>query len=515
MNLHKTLATVSSMTMISRVTGLVREVLFASIFGADGYTDAFAIAFRIPNFLRRLFAEGAFSQAFVPILCEYKDQKSRVETKELIDRVATILTWTMVVTCVIGILTSPMLVYFIATGLEENEEYFDASVFMARIMLPYISFMSFIALAGSILNAWNEFKITSLTSVILNLTFIITLLFIVPCTSHPIYAMAFAVPISGMLQALVQIPMLHKIGMLPRITLNPTIGLPNLGVRRILKKMVPAIFAVSVAQVSLMINTNIASHLGKGSISLLSYGDRLMELPTALLGVAVGTILLPNLSKANTGKNYVEYSSLLDWGLRLTSLFALPSAVGLITLSVPLIATLFQHGKFGIESVNITSQIIVAYGIGLIGLIMVKILAPGFYAKQNVKTPVKVAISILIATQLMNYILVPLLSLAGLALSISIGACLNASLLLWKLIRQGIYQPKSGWLRYLLCLSGALLLMTIVALWCRDQFDWTGNNNSFERIIALFLVITACGTTYFGALFAMGFSTDDFIYTPH
>jgi len=511
MNLHKTLATVSGMTMLSRVAGLIREILFASTFGASAYTDAFNIAFRIPNLLRRLFAEGAFSQAFVPILGEYKNKKGHDATKHLVDHVATVMTWTMLFTCIIGILGSPLLIYTIATGLKNDPTAFNASVVMTRIMFPYIGFMSFVALAGGILNTWHEFKIPAFTSVLLNLAFIIASLFVAPHMAQPVYSMAFAVLVGGILQVAIQIPALRKVGMLPRIMLNPLVGLRDSGVRRVLKKMGPAVFAVSAAQISLMINTNIASRLPHGSVSWLSYGDRLMEFPTALLGVALGTILLPSLSKANADGDRGEYSSLLDWGLRLTFLLALPSAVGLATLSVPLTATLFHHGKFDAVSVTMTSRILIAYGVGLIGLIVVKILAPGFYAKQDIKTPVKIAIAVLITTQLMNSIFVPIFAVAGLALSISFGACLNAGLLLASLLRRGIYKPEKGWIMYFIRLLGALFLMAAVALWSAAQFNWVGpHTGSLARVGALLVVLAACGVAYFGALLAMGFRFRDF-----
>lgn len=516
MNLHKTLATVSGMTMLSRVAGLIREILFARAFGASAYTDAFNIAFRIPNLLRRLFAEGAFSQAFVPILGEYKNQKGDVATKILVDHVATVLSWAMLFTCIVGIVATPLVVYFIATGLKDNPNAFHASVVMTRIMFPYIGFMSFVALAGGILNTWREFKIPAFTSVLLNLAFIVASLFVAPYLEQPIYAMAFAVVVGGILQVAIQIPALRKIGMMPRFGLNPMTGLRDAGVQRVLKKMGPAVFAVSAAQISLMINTNIASRLEHGSVSWLSYGDRLMEFPTALLGVALGTILLPSLTKANANNDRDEYSSLLDWGLRLTFLLALPSAVGLATLSVPLTATLFQHGKFDALSVAMTSKILIAYGIGLIGLIVVKILAPGFYAKQDIRTPVKIAVGVLIATQTMNYLFVPIFAVAGLALSISIGACLNAGFLLWSLLRRGIYKPEKGWIQYLIRLLAALLLMAAVALWGTEQFDWVGpHTSSLARVGALFVVLAVCGATYFGALLAMGFRFRDFKRIAH
>ncbi|MFL9925452.1 murein biosynthesis integral membrane protein MurJ [Herbaspirillum lusitanum] len=511
MNLHKTLATISGMTMLSRITGLAREILFARAFGASAYTDAFNIAFRIPNLLRRLFAEGAFSQAFVPILAEYKNQRGEAETKHLIDHVATVLMWVMLATCAAGIVATPLVIYFIATGLQYNPEAFDASVVMTRIMFPYIGFMAFVALAGGILNTWKEFKIPAFTSVLLNLSFIVASLFVAPFMKQPIYAMAFAVFVGGVLQVALQVPALIKIGMLPRLYLNPMLGMRDEGVRRVLKKMGPAVFAVSAAQISLMINTNIASRLAHGSVSWLSYADRLMEFPTALLGVALGTILLPSLSNAHTANDMEEYSSLLDWGLRLTFLLALPAAVGLATLSEPLTATLFHYGKFDNTSVLMTSHALIAYGVGLIGLILVKILAPGFYAKQDIRTPVKIAIGVLIATQLMNSIFVPWFAHAGLALSIGLGACLNAVLLFWGLRRRKLYTPRPGWGLFLIKLIGALFLLAGVAMWVAGHFDWIAMRaHPIARIGALMLVLAACSVAYFGALMIMGFRFREF-----
>jgi putative peptidoglycan lipid II flippase len=516
MNLHKTLAAVSGMTMVSRVTGLIREILFARAFGASAYTDAFNIAFRIPNLLRRLFAEGAFSQAFVPILAEYKSQKGEEATKSLVDHVATVLMWAMLLTCLIGIIASPFIVYLIATGLKSKEAVFDASVWMTRVMFPYIAFMSFVALSGGILNTWREFKIPAFTPVLLNLSFIVATLFLAPYLETPVYAMAIAVVVGGILQMAIQIPALLKIGMLPRISRNPFASLGDAGVRKILGKMGPAVFAVSAAQISLMINTNIASRLESGSVSWLSYADRLMEFPTALLGVALGTILLPSLSKANFEGNMAEYSSLLDWGLRLTFLLALPCAVGLATISEPLTATLFHYGKFDAQSVAMTSRALVAYGVGLIGLILVKILAPGFYAQQNIKTPVKIAIGVLIATQLMNLIFVPWIAHAGLALSIGLGACLNAGFLYWGLKSRGIYSALPGWRMFFIRLAGALFLMGGVALWTAGHFDWVEMRAfPLRRVSALLIVMAACGVSYFGALLAMGFRFRDFKRISH
>ncbi|RZI42926.1 murein biosynthesis integral membrane protein MurJ [Herbaspirillum sp. HC18] len=511
MNLHKTLATVSGMTMLSRVTGLLRELLVARAFGASAYTDAFFVAFRIPNLLRRLFAEGAFSQAFVPILAEYKNQKGEAATKDLVDHVATVLVWALVLTCLAGIAGASVIVYFIATGLKSEPEAFSAAVIMTRIMFPYIGFMAFVALAGGILNTWRQFRIPAFTPVLLNLSFITASLLVAPHMEQPVYALAFAVVVGGILQVAIQFPSLRKIGMLPRVGFNVKAALADPGVRRVLKQMVPAILAVSVAQISVIINTNIASRLANGSVSWLSYADRLMEFPTALLGVALGTILLPSLSKAHADGNHKEYSALLDWGLRLTFLLALPSAVGLLTLSEPLTATLFHYGKFDTQSVIMTGRALVAYGVGLIGLIVVKILAPGFYAKQDIRTPVKIGIGVLIATQLMNLLFVPWIAHAGLALSVGAGACLNAVFLYWGLKRKGIYEAVPGWGLFLAKLTGALFLLAAVALWTAGHFDWIAMRaHPLQRVGALALVLTACGVTYFGALLAMGFRFSDF-----
>jgi len=516
MNLHKTLAAISGMTMLSRVTGLLREVLIARAFGASAYTDGFNVAFRIPNLLRRLFAEGAFSQAFVPILAEYKSQKGAAATKDMVDHVATVLTWALVLTCVAGIIGAPAVVYLTASGLKANADTFDVTVVMTRIMFPYIGFMSFVALAGGVLNTWREFKIPAFTPVLLNISSICASLFLVPYMTMPIYAMAIAVFVGGVLQMGIQIPALIKIGMLPHISMNPRFALTDSGVQRVLRQMVPAIGAVSVAQISLLINTNIASHLQSRSVTWLTYADRLMEFPTAMLGVALGTILLPSLSKAHADGDPQEYSSLLDWGLRLTFLLALPAAVGLATLSVPLTTTLFHYGKFDNASVSMTGNAVIAYGVGLLGLILVKILAPGFYAKQDIRTPVKIAIGVLIATQLMNLAFVPFFERygfghVGLALSIGLGACLNAGFLYWGLCRKGIYTPQPGWTKFLVKLVGALALMAAVALDVAGRFDWIAlHAHPLVRIGALCLVLVLCVATYFGALLLMGFRFRDF-----
>lgn len=511
MNLLKTLAAISSMTMLSRVTGLLRESLLARAFGASDFTDAFNVAFRLPNLLRRLFAEGAFSQAFVPILSEYKNQHGNAATKTLVDHVATSLVWATLLTSIVGIIAAPFLINMVAGGLERNPQAFEASVIMTRWMFPYIVCMSFVALAGAVLNTWRQFKIPAFTPVLLNLSFIFASLVLVHYFAVPIYAMAVAVCIGGLLQVAIQIPSLVKIGMLPRISLNPLSGLRDSGVRRMLRKMGPAVFAVSAAQISLLINTAIAASLASGAVSALQYADRLMEFPTAMLGVALGTILLPSLSKANTEGNTTEYTALLNWGLRLTFLLALPAAVGMATLAEPMIAALFHYGAFDDKDLVNASRPLMAYSAGLLGIILVKILAPAFYARQDVRTPVRIAVMVLFVTQLLNLVFVPLLGVAGLALSIGMGACVNATFLYAGLRRAGIYTPQKGWLKFFAKLAVAVAVLGAVSWFAQAQLDWAAMKAApLMRIAALFGIIAAAAVSYFGVLALLGFRPRDF-----
>ncbi|WP_296943549.1 murein biosynthesis integral membrane protein MurJ [uncultured Massilia sp.] len=512
MNLLRTLAAISSMTMLSRITGLLRDTLFARAFGANDYTDAFNIAFRLPNLLRRLFGEGAFSQAFVPILAEYKTKQGEAATKTLVDHVATTLVWATLVTSIVGIAGAPLILLVIAGGLEGHA--FDAGVVMTRLMFPYILCMSFVVLAGAILNAWREFKIPAFTPVLWNLSSIFFSLFLVQYFDVPIYSMAVAVMVGGLLQVGLQIPALKRIGMLPRLSFNPLAGLRDPGVRRILKKMGPAVFAVSAAQISLLINTSIASRLGAGSVSVLQYADRLMEFPTGMLGVALGTILLPSLSKANAEGDTAEYSALLDWGLRLTFLLALPAAVGLAALAQPLIAALFNYGAFSADNVASATAPLMAYAAGLLGIILVKILAPAFYARQDIRTPVRIAVGVLFATQAMNGVFVFLLGMgvAGLALSIGLGACINAAFLYKGLRRRGIYAPYAGWLPFLLKVVVAVAAMGAAAWFAQAQFDWAAlRSHPILRLATLVAIIGASAAVYFAVLLALGFRPRHFM----
>ena len=508
MNLLRSLATISGLTLVSRILAFARDVLIARVFGAGMATDAFFVAFKLPNLLRRMFAEGAFSQAFVPIFGEYKNRRGHEETKLLLDHVATMLALILFVVTLIGIVAAPILVYISAPGFVKDAEKFDLTVQLLRFTSPYIFFISLVAVAAAILNTYNKFWVPAVAPILLNVCFIGGALWLAPYCHPPIMALAWAVFIAGIVQLAFQLPFLKKIDMLPTFRFSWT----DEGMRRVIRQMGPAMFGVSIAQISLIINTIFASFLVAGSVSWLYYADRLMEFPSGLLGAALGTILLPSLSKCHASKNTVEYSKLLDWGLRLTFMLALPSALALGMIAVPLLSTFFQRGAFAASDVLMTSHALIGYSIGLIGLILVKILAPGFYARQDIRTPVKIGIVTLIATQLMNALFVYGMHLqhAGLALSIGLGACLNSAILFYFLRKKGIYQPEPGWAGYFLKVGLALLALG-VTLWfgMGSEQSWL-TGSGWTRIERLAVLVTGSVVVYFGVLAALGFRPGDF-----
>lgn len=509
MNLLKALAKVGSMTFVSRILGFVRDTLIARVFGAGMLSDAFIVAFKIPNLLRRISAEGAFSQAFVPILAEYKSQRSFDETHGLVNRVATWLGIILVVVTLLGMLAAPWIVSLIAPGFRADATKMQLTVELLRITFPYIFFISLVSMAGGVLNTYNRFGIPAFTPVWLNVSMIAAVLFFADYFDEPIKVLAWAVFIGGFLQLVFQVPFLKQIGLLPKFDFKRD----DEGVWRILKLMGPAVLGVSVAQISLILNTIFASFLITGSVSWLYYADRLMEFPTGVLGVALGTILLPSLSKAYAGKDDAEYSQLLDWGLRLTCILAAPAAVALAVLSAPLVTSLFYYGKFTPVDVAMTQQALFAYSIGLLGLILVKILAPGFYARQNIKTPVKIGIFTLVITQLMNVLFVFVLNLqhAGLALAIGLGACVNASLLYYHLRRANYFNPQAGWFVFLLKLLVALCVMAAVLYFAMgDASSWL-TFSLLKRLIYISGLVTLGGASYFATLMLLGFKPRDYM----
>ena len=468
MSLARAFATVSGMTLVSRVLGFVRDAVIAGMFGAGLATDAFFVAFRIPNLLRRLFAEGAFSQAFVPILAEYKSRHGSDATKQLVDRVATVLCLALAVAVALGVAAATVIVYVSAPGFAASPEKFELTVTMLRITFPYILFISLVSLAAGVLNTWSRFAVPAITPTALNVAFIVGALFLAPYFDPPVLVLAWAVLAGGVLQLALQVPFLARIGMLPR----PSLALGDPGVRRVLLLMGPAVVGVSVAQISLLLNTIFASFLQTGSVSWLYYADRLMEFPTGLLGVALGTILLPSLAKLHSEGAADEYSNLLDWGLRLTFLLAIPAAAALAVLATPLVATLFFYGRFGVDDLLMTRQALIAYSVGLLGLIVVRVLAPGFYARQDIRTPVKIALVTLAATQAMNAAFIWPLKHAGLALAISLGACLNAALLYRGLRRREIFWPRPGWGAFAAKVAGAVGAMAVAVAFAMGPAEW-------------------------------------------
>ncbi len=511
MSLLKSASVVSLLTLASRITGLVREQLFASAFGASATTDAFQVAFRIPNLLRRLFAEGAFSQAFVPILGETRVKQGDEATLSLINAVATVLFWVLLVVSALGVIGAPALVWLMASGLQESGG-FDTAVLMTRWMFPYIGFMSMVALSAGILNTWGHFAVPAATPVLLNLSVITATVLMAPLFQRwgfdPVLAVAIGVLIGGVLQLGIQVPALRRRGVLPRIGFGwgaLVAAWHHDGVRRILRQMAPALLGVSVAQVSLLVNTQIASHLGAGAVSWLTFADRLMEFPTAMLGVALGVVMLPQLSKAQASGDIQRFSSLLDWGLRLVVLLALPSALALLLFAQPLVAVLYHYGAFTDADVAQTVRALMGYGVGLLGLVSIKILAPGFYAAQDIRTPVRIGIAVLVLTQVLNVFFVPMFQQAGLALSIGLASLVNALWLLRGLKKAGRYTPEPGW-----WLFGARVVLASAILgagmaWANAHFDWLAlRAEPFVRIGLLAGCLAAAAVVYFGVLALTG-----------
>ena len=511
-SLFKSASIVSGLTLVSRITGLMRELLIASTFGASALTDAFNVAFRIPNLFRRLFAEGAFSQAFVPVLAASRQQHGDEATQVLIHQVATLLVWALFITSVLGVMGAPWLVWAMASGLKQSPEGFEVAVVMTRFMFPYIAFMSLVALAAGVLNTWKRFAVPAATPVLLNVSMIAAAWWGGPWFGSlgvpPIYALAAGVMMGGVAQLSVQLWALRRLGLLPRVGLRWRAVRDAWGAQgpaRILQLMAPALLGVSVAQISLLINTQIASQLIPGSVSWLSYADRLMEFPTALLGVALGVVLMPQLSAAKAANDTTQYSNMLDWGLRLVLLLALPCALALLIFSKALVSVLYNYGAFTAHDVQQTTLALMGYGVGLLGLVAIKVLAPGYYASQDVRTPVRIAVAVLVITQLFNLAFVPYLAHAGLALSIGLGALVNAIWLLWGLVKNGTYVMSAGWLRFVLQVLAACAVLGAWLWWAAQHWDWTALHvTPLWRVGLMAGVLAVSALVYFATLAVTG-----------
>ena len=442
------------MTLISRIFGLIRDVVIAHFFGAGAGADAFFVAFKIPNYMRRLFAEGGFSQAFVPVLSEYKSQKKPEEIQALVNHVSGTLALILFLVTLVGVLAAPVMITIFAPGFLGNGGRYDLAVDMLRITFPYLLFISLTALAGGILNTWGRFGIPAFTPVLLNISLIICAIFLAPRMEEPIMALAWGVFIAGIAQLLFQVPFLTRLKLLPR----PKPNLHYEGVKRIIKLMVPALFAISITQINLLVATWMASFLQTGSISWLYYSERLMEFPQGVFGVALATVILPDLSRLHAEKSIEKFSQMLDWAVRWTLLITLPATLGLVLLAGPLLTTLFQYGEFSPQDVVMSSKSVIAYAIGLSGFVLIKVFASGYFSRQDTRTPVKVGVIAMVSNIALSLLLITPLVHAGLALATSLASFVNAGLLFYFLRKRRAYQIQKGWGLFL----GRLVLACIV-----------------------------------------------------
>ncbi len=498
--MFKSLAKVGSNTMLSRVLGFVRDLVFAHTFGANAGTDAFFVAFKIPNFLRRLFAEGSFSVAFVPVLAEYKAKRGLDELKLFVNHVAGTLGGILLLVTALGVLGAPFLVMIFAPGFIGVEGKMDLAADMLRLTFPYLLFISLTAFAGSILNSFDRFGIPAFTPVLLNLSLIGCAIWLAPQMDRPIVALAWGVLLAGIVQFLFQLPFLHQLGLLPRFKFAPK----DEGVQRIVRLMLPAIFGVSVTQINLLLDTLIASFLVDGSISWLYYSDRLMEFPLGLLGVGLATVILPSLSHKHAADSIKGFSHTLNWALRWVLLLGVPCAVGLFLLAGPMISTLFQSEVFLSNDVAMAQRSLMAYSLGLIPFIMIKVLAPGFYARQDTKTPVKIAIIAMVSNMVFNLILVFPLAHAGLALATTLSACINATLLFRGLRREEVFQPEGGWLSLILRGLAASVAMGVMLYLLGGGLDSWVVAGLWDKVWRLLMLIVSGAAVYFAVLLLLG-----------
>ena len=507
LSLFRSLSTVGGYTFLSRILGFLRDLVFAQIFGASAQTDAFFVAFKIPNFLRRLFAEGAFATAFVPVLTEYRTQRDYRELKDFVDHIAGTLGLVVLLVSLIGVVAAPVLVSVFAFGwvLDGETAKLGLAAEMLRLTFPYLFFISLTAFAGGILNAHDRFAVPAFTPVLLNLCLISAALWLAPLMEQGIVALAWGVLIAGITQFTFQLPFLVRIRLLPR----PRPGFHDPGVVRVLKLMVPALFAVSVTQINLLLDTVLASFLVTGSISWLYYSDRLMEFPLGILGVGLATVILPRLSRRQAEAAPEAFSRTLDWGLRMTLIFGIPAAVGLMVLAGPMIATLFQSKVFDANDVAMAERSLVAYGFGLQAFILIKVLAPGFYARQDTRTPVRIAVIAMSANMLLNLALIFPLRHAGLALATSLSAYLNAYLLLRSLRSEAAYVPAPGWSRLMLQVGGAVLVMAVLLIWASPELSAWIAAGRMQRVAMLIGLIGLGAAVYLSALLLSGLRPRD------
>lgn len=491
---------VSAMTFLSRILGFIRDMIVAHLFGVTAGIDAFYVAFKIPNFMRGLFAEGSFSQAFVPVLSEYREKKTLEETRTFISHVFAAFSLILIGITLLCVIASPLLVNIFAPGFKAGTIHFDFATQMLRITFPYLLFIALTALMGSILNAYRLFGIPAFTPSILNITMILAALFLSPYFSPPVFALAWGIFFAGILQCLFQIPFLFRINLFPK----PVLNWKDSGVQKILHLMIPALFGASVVQISLLLNTIFASFLRVGSISWLYYSDRLAYFPLGVFGVALSTVILPHLSQKFIQNEHHGFSATLDFGIRCNLLIGIPAALALLTLAGPLVTCLFQYGKFSAFDVLMTQKSVMAYAIGLPAFMLVKLLSSAFYSRQNIKTPVRIGIISMACNMALNAALIIPLAHTGLALATSLAAWINAGLLFFRLYHTKIYHHQLGWLKFAKQMVFANLALCVFCYFTSPSVATWLSWGWHLRLSHLAILIAGAIIAYFGVLRALG-----------
>lgn len=505
--LLKSSALVAMMTMLSRVLGLTRDVVIANFIGASAAADAFFVAFKIPNFMRRLFAEGAFSQAFVPVLSEYRSQRSVAEVQALLDRVAGVLAGSLALFTALAVIGAPVLAAIFAPGWFMHAEHkYELASGMIQITFPYLLLISLTGFAGAILNSYGRFAPPAFTPVLLNIVLILAAIIASPWFQQPAFALAWGVLLAGVIQLLFQWPFLKSLKLVP----SPVWDTKDEGVRRILALMGPAIFGVSVSQINLLLDTVLASFLPSGSVSWLYYSDRLVELPLGVFAIAISTVILPNLSRHQASNSPEAFTQTMDWAIRCVLLIAIPAATALIILAEPILLTLFQYGEMTAHDIHMAAFSLRAYSMGLLAFMLIKVLAPGYYSRQDTKTPVRIGIKAMVANMLLNVLfVVPLhfyfsLGHVGLALATAVSAFLNAGLLYWGLYQTGVYRPQAGMYRVLVQVLAAALLMAITLLYLLPDITLWQQWGWVTRCWQVFWLCAAGVLAYLLALLLLG-----------
>lgn len=498
--LIKSTTTVSLMTFISRIVGFLRDMVLAHVFGATAGIDAFLLAFKIPNFMRRLFAEGAFSQAFVPVLSEYRSTRTKDEVKHLVNNVFGALSLVLLLVTFLGVMGAPLLIRLFAPGFNIEDSRFPLACHLLQLTFPYIFFISLTAFAAGVQNAYGKFAIPAFTPVLLNICLIVAAYCLSDYFAEPVVALAWGVLVAGIAQLLFQAPFLAKLALFP----NPQVSWHDPGVRRVLTLMGPAILGASVMQVNLLVDTIFASFLPVGSLTWLYYSDRLLEFPIGMFGVALATVVLPHLSQEYAKKSQTGFSASVDWALRWILLIGVPSTIGLVMMAGPLLATLFQYGQFTSHDVMMAARSLIALSLGLVCFLAVKVLVSAFYARQNTKLPVKVAIFAMLLNVVLNAVFIGPLAHAGLALASSLSSVCNVLLLLWVLLREKIFVPMPGWAGFSIRLFCANVTMALVLWWFTPDLAQWLEWRAFERATTLFSLIGGAVVAYFGGLWITG-----------